>query len=147
MRVVAVGTQSCRARSSLGGRRAWLLFGLLVGLFAMHVLAPVGVVAAGGHGSPHSSHSAVASADVGMGPGGVAFVCHDDGGGTGGHTQHADAVCASAALGTGPVLLHAPLPDPAGAASPAEHLHGAYAAASEGGRAPPTLAELQLLRI
>lgn len=81
-----------------------------------------------------------------MGRGGIEFLCHGDDSGTGGHTQHADSVCASAALGTGPVL-HAPLPDPVGPASPADRPNGAFTAASEGGRAPPTLAELQLLRI
>ncbi|PWI20636.1 hypothetical protein DI272_24065 [Streptomyces sp. Act143] len=125
------------------------MLGLLAGLFAMHVLAPAGAVATVGHASHHSahaSHSSAASAAMNMGPGGVEFVCPGDDSGSGGHAQHADAACASAALGAGPVL-HAPLPAPVGPASPADRLLGAFAAASEGGRAPPTLAELQLLRI
>ncbi|MDH6568925.1 hypothetical protein M2160_003946 [Streptomyces sp. SAI-117] len=143
-------TQPRRARPPVKGRHVLLLLGLLAGLLAMHALAPAGAVAAGGHASLHSSHSSAhssaASADASMGRGGIEFLCHGDDSGTGGHTQHADSVCASAALGTGPVL-HAPLPDPVGPVSPADRPNGAFTAASEGGRAPPTLAELQLLRI
>ncbi|MDH6549873.1 hypothetical protein M2161_005227 [Streptomyces sp. SAI-133] len=138
-------TQPRRARPPVKGRRVLLLLGLLAGLLAMHALAPAGAVAAGGHASPHSSHSSAASAGASMGRD-IEFLCHGDDSGTGGHTQHADSVCASAALGTGPVL-HAPLPDPVGPVSPADRPNGAFTAASEGGRAPPTLAELQLLRI
>ncbi|GAA2250585.1 hypothetical protein GCM10010145_17560 [Streptomyces ruber] len=131
-----------RARSPLGRWRALLLLGLLAGLLGMHALGPADAVASGGHSS---HHSAAVPAHAGMEMAGAAFICHGDGSG-GGHAQHADATCASGAIGAGPVLP-APMPDPVGSAPPADHLPGAFAAAPDGGRAPPTLAELQLLRI
>ncbi|MGW2768241.1 DUF6153 family protein [Streptomyces sp. NPDC001275] len=72
-------------------------------------------------------------------------VCHDDDGG-GGHVRHADLTCASGALETGPVLP-ALMPDPVGPVPLAFGGHGSGAAALEDGRAPPTPAEPQLLRI
>ncbi|MFF8398449.1 DUF6153 family protein [Streptomyces sp. NPDC016172] len=63
-----------------------------------------------------------------------------------GHVQHADASCASGAVGGGPVLpplVQDPVPVVEG-----ESAVRAYAVAdTDGARAPPSLAELQLLRI
>ncbi|MFD7687552.1 DUF6153 family protein [Streptomyces sp. NPDC059781] len=134
-------TQLRRTRSSFGRWRALLLLGLLAGLLGMHALGPADAVAAGGHASHHlpavTAHAGTGTADE--------FICHGADS-DGGHTQHADATCASGAVGAGPVL--SPLtPDPVGAAPSADHLPGAFTAAPGGGRAPPTLAELQLLRI
>ncbi|MFD3731468.1 DUF6153 family protein [Streptomyces sp. NPDC058632] len=123
-----------------------LVLGLLAGLFGMHGLAPGGATAVTG---PHSSaghHSSSAAAHEDMtGLVSAESVCHGDSDG-GGHAQHADATCSSGAVGAGPALP-ALLPDPTGqAASPAGG-HRPTAAGPEGGRGPPSLAELQLLRI
>ncbi|KUL22238.1 hypothetical protein ADL12_42770 [Streptomyces regalis] len=114
------------------------MLGLLAGLLGMHALSPGGAMAVGAH---HSSH---APAHAGMAMGSDEYVCHGDSGD--GHAEHADATCASGAVGTGPVLP-APLPDPVGTLAPADSGHGFLATTPDGGRAPPTLAELQLLRI
>ncbi|MFF5155990.1 DUF6153 family protein [Streptomyces sp. NPDC000348] len=134
---MTVRAQSHRAPSPPRWWPALLVLGLLVGLFGMHGLAPGGTTAATGHHSSPAAHTdlAVMSAES---------VCdHDDGGG---HAQHADPTCASGAVGAGPALP-ALLPDPVGrAGSPVSGLRS-MAAGPEGGRAPPSLAELQLLRI
>lgn len=71
-------------------------------------------------------------------------VCHGADSG-GGHVQHADPTCASGAIGAGPVLP-ALVPDPGGAAVAGDLDGRSVAAATEGGCAPPSLAELQILR-
>jgi hypothetical protein len=114
--------------------RALLLLGLLVGVLGMHALAPGG--GTGGH-EGGSAHRATAAAVVDT-------VCHDGCGS--GHLHHADATCASGAVSGGPALP-ALLPDPSGSPSGTADLSCRTAAAREGGRAPPSLAELQLLRI
>ncbi|MFB7323801.1 DUF6153 family protein [Streptomyces sp. NPDC056190] len=133
--------QQRRERPLVGRWRALLVLGLLAGLLGMHTLAPGGAAAAG------ARHPSAASAHMGMMTGGDEPVCHgDDGGGGGGHVRHADSTCASSVLETGPVLP-ALMPDPVGPVPLAFGGHGSGAAALDGGRAPPTLAELQLLRI
>ncbi|MEV8201186.1 DUF6153 family protein [Streptomyces sp. NPDC079141] len=130
------------ASSPLGRWRVLLVLGLLAGLFGMHALAPGSTGAVGGH------HSPAASAHVGMAMGHGEYdeyVCHGDAD-TGGHAQHADATCASGAVGAGPVFASPP-GDPLGAVPVVDRAPGAFLAAPDGGRAPPTLAELQLLRI
>lgn len=123
-----------------------LLLGLLAGLFGMHALAPGNAVAAGSHASHASPHHA--SAHI-MGGGRTTAMtdetlCHgSDPGGK--HAQHADPTCASSALGAGPVLP-ALAPDPGGAAVAGGLDRRSVTAATEGGRAPPSLAELQILR-
>ncbi|MEU0214906.1 DUF6153 family protein [Streptomyces sp. NPDC006265] len=114
------------------------MLGLLAGLFGMHALGPGEAVAAGTH------HSSFASAHAGMAMGSDEYVCHGDSGG--GHAEHADATCASGAVGAGPVLA-APLANPVSTLAPTDGGHGSLATTTDGGRAPPTLAELQLLRI
>ncbi|MFI8090936.1 DUF6153 family protein [Streptomyces sp. NPDC086080] len=126
------------ARSPRGRWRALLVLGLLAGLLGMHALSPGGAVAVG------ASHSSSVLAHAGMTMGSDEYVCHGDGGG--GHAEHADATCASGAVGTGPALP-APSPDSVGTLSPADSGPTALAGTPDGGRAPPTLAELQLLRI
>nr|WP_063807370.1 DUF6153 family protein [Streptomyces caeruleatus] len=142
-----------------GPWRVLLLLGLLAGLFGMHALAPGGTVAAGSHASPasHASHasphhaSAPASAPATaptMGSRTTAMTdetaCHGSAPG-GGHAQHADPTCASGAVGAGPVLP-ALAPDPGGAAVAGDLDRRSARATTEGGRAPPSLAELQILR-
>ena len=114
--------------------RALLLLGLLVGVLGMHALAPGGGM--GGHesGSAHLTTAAVV----------VDTVCHDGCGSD--HLHHADTTCASGALSGGPALP-ALEPDPSGSALGPVDLSGRTAPAREGARAPPSLAELQLLRI
>ncbi|MET8079300.1 DUF6153 family protein [Streptomyces sp. NPDC005303] len=114
--------------------RALLVLGLLVGVLGMHALAPGGGM--GGH-EGRSAHMATAS-------GVVDTVCHDGCGSD--HLHHADATCASGALSGGPALP-ALVPDPSGGALGTAPLCAQTTAAQEGARAPPSLAELQLLRI
>ncbi|MFD6907346.1 DUF6153 family protein [Streptomyces sp. NPDC060077] len=130
-----------RTRSSFGRWRALLLLGLLAGLLGMHALGPADAGAAGSR-SPH--HSPAVTTHAGMGTADE-FICHGADG-SGGHAQHADATCASGAVGAGPVLPPL-MPDPVDPAPSADDLPGAFTATPWGGRAPPTLAELQLLRI
>ncbi|WP_221342148.1 DUF6153 family protein [Streptomyces paradoxus] len=115
------------------------VLGLLAGLLGMHGLAPGGGLprpahALQGHQAPTPSVSV--SSTHGM----PYLHCGD------GHVRHADATCASGAVGAGPVLP--PLvPDPVPVAA-GESAVRAYAVTdTDGARAPPSLAELQLLRI
>ncbi|WP_416984572.1 DUF6153 family protein [Streptomyces sp. T028] len=118
-------------------RRAVCVLGLLVGLLGMHGLAPGGAQSAHAEARPMA---VVASAEAHDGCAG------DEGHCGGGHARHADSTCASAAVSGGPVL-------PGLAADPApvavsDEIPCPYAAAApDGARAPPSLAELQLLRI
>ncbi|MET7737073.1 DUF6153 family protein [Streptomyces sp. NPDC005402] len=114
--------------------RALLVLGLLVGVLGMHALAPGGGM--GGHES-RSAHVATAAVTVDT-------TCHDGCGS--GHLHHADATCASGAVSGGPALP-ALVPDPSGGAPGTTPLCAQTTAAQEGARAPPSLAELQLLRI
>lgn len=116
--------------------RALCVLGLLAGLLGMHGLAP-------GGGVPHQMHThqiheghAVQTQPQAMPYG----HCGD------GHVQHADATCASGAVGGGPVLPSL-VTDPVPVAV-REDVVRAYAVVDpDGARAPPSLAELQLLRI
>lgn len=115
--------------------RALLVLGLLFGVLGMHALAPGGGTAGHESGSaPHMRTAAVA----------VDTVCHDGCGS--GHLHHADATCASGAVSGGPALP-ALVPDPSSGGLGTVDLCAQTAAAQEGARAPPSLAELQLLRI
>ncbi|MCK8432026.1 hypothetical protein G3I77_02995 [Streptomyces sp. D2-8] len=122
------------------------MLGLLAGLLGMHGLAP-------GGGLPHRMHTQHAAAFQGHAPQAHTPLtpmpqaqvmpyghCGD------GHLQHADASCASGAVGGGPVLpplVQDPVPVGVG-----ESAVRAYAVVdTDGARAPPSLAELQLLRI
>ncbi|MFD7256143.1 DUF6153 family protein [Streptomyces sp. NPDC059874] len=120
-----------------------LVLAVLAGVLAMHGLGPgpasartaagVGAHAvAGGH---HEPAEAVARAAEG---------CSHTAGGSG-HTHHADATCAA----TGIATPYAP-PVPAAALDgvpAAQAPHAVATASAQSGRAPPDLAELQLLRI
>ncbi|MFI5962085.1 DUF6153 family protein [Streptomyces asoensis] len=121
-------------------RTALLVLGLLAGLLAMHALAPGGAVH--GHGGPsHPSTAVAVAADT------VDDGCAGHGGDCGGgHARHADATCAAAAVsGTpAPPLL---VPDALAVPARAESVRSCASGAPDGARAPPSLAELQLLRI
>lgn len=129
---------SARPRRGL----ALLALSVLAGLLAMHGLAP------GGMSAGHAAMSAPSG--VHMAPAGSAHeashTCeHATGDGAGGRMDHADATCAAAGISTPPVPpVLAPLPgDPARATA----LPGWPATPAAAGRAPPDLAQLQLLRI
>ena len=115
------------------GRRALLVLALLAGLFGMHGLAPGGAV----HEHSAARHMTTV-ADVRDGCSG------DDCGG--GHVRHADQTCASGAVSGGPTLP-APVPDAVAVPVRTETVCPYAGKAPDGARAPPDLAELQLLRI
>lgn len=121
------------ARPPLRRSRALLVLGLLlVGLLGMHALAPGGLTPDRAHTRPTAAARTVDGDCV-------------DGQCGGCLAQHADSVCASAAVGEGP-QLPAVTADPA-AVPAAATAYSYVAAAPDGARAPPSLAELQLLRI
>ncbi|MFJ4279416.1 DUF6153 family protein [Streptomyces massasporeus] len=123
------------------------VLGLLVGLLGMHGLAPGGGLPGQAHGErAHASQAAV--------PRGQLLEPHEPRSrvvpyghcGDGGHARHADGTCASGAVGGGPAvppLVADPFPVGEG-----ESAVRAYAVVdTEGARAPPSLSELQVLRI
>ncbi|SMQ15993.1 hypothetical protein SAMN06272771_2336 [Streptomyces sp. Ag82_O1-12] len=121
------------------------VLGLLAGLLGMHGLAPGGGLPRQGHGErAHASQAAVPRSHVLHEPRTQVMPYGDCG--DGGHVQHADPTCASGAVGGGPVvppLVTDPVPVDEG-----ESAVRAYAVMdTEGARAPPSLSELQLLRI
>jgi len=130
------------------------VLGLLAGLFGMHAVSVGGVVAvAAHHGSGHAPRTAVTAtgsmtamaAESASSGAADESVCHNTGN-SGGHAHHADTTCASGAVGGGPALP-VPLPDPVTGAVLADAGRRSVPATPESGRAPPSLAELQLLRI
>ncbi|ELS54759.1 hypothetical protein STVIR_4216 [Streptomyces viridochromogenes Tue57] len=118
-----------------------LVLGLLAGLFGMHGLGPGDAVAAPSHHAHERPMSAHVTALAAMTD---EAVCHSGDPG-GGHARHADPTCASGAVGAGPVLPALAL-DPAGTAVTGDLGDRSVAVAPDGGRAPPSLAELQILR-
>ncbi|GAA4292453.1 DUF6153 family protein [Streptomyces venetus] len=120
-------------------RRVLCVLGLLAGLLAMHGLAPGGAMPRQEHlpqtrvvqSSEHSE------AQDGCGQGGHCG---------GGHVQHADVTCASGAVGGGPVLP-ALVADPVAVGVRQDVVRDHPAVEQDGARAPPSLSELQLLRI
>lgn len=143
------------SRRPLGGGFVLLVLAVLAGVFAMHGLGPGPVPArttAGAAAGP-TAGSATGAGGHAMAAGHTAprasvvqaagSCSHTDGGP--GHTHHADATCAA----TGTSTPYAP-PVPAAAldGAPAAGVpHAVATASARHGRAPPDLAELQLLRI
>ncbi|MFH9467155.1 DUF6153 family protein [Streptomyces clavifer] len=131
-----------------GGARLYvlLLLAVLAGLVAMHGLGPV-ASSSSSSATPVDRHTITTAASSHSGTdecGDCAHVGHDDSG-AGGHAEHADATCAASGTSTGPAL---PALAPAGlVACPAGSLPGPFPEPRPGGRAPPSLSELQLLRI
>lgn len=117
-----------------------LVAGLLLGLLGMHGLGPVPEAAA----TPgHDRTAAAAPGDVIASMPGA---CDHGEGGCGGHAQHADPTCASASV-AGTPTVPAPLTGlPVGAGLP-DVRTSPTGSGPDGGRAPPSLSELQLLRI
>ncbi|MEV5144724.1 DUF6153 family protein [Streptomyces sp. NPDC052727] len=131
------GTRAHAPRPPQRRHRALLVLALLAGLLGMHALAPGGGMA---HAGPaRAAHGAVAVS--------APDDCPDPAGHCGGHRlHHADPSCASGALDGGP-RLPVPAPDPVAVVAPAPCPRPGPATAPDGARAPPDLAELQLLRI
>ncbi|WP_030313471.1 DUF6153 family protein [Streptomyces sp. NRRL B-3229] len=117
--------------------RALLLLGLLTGLLGMHGLSPGGGLHS--HEAMRPAPSATVAAGVSLDQ-----ACHDGCGS--GHLHHADATCASGAVSGGPVLP-ALAPDPAFTVVGSDEPCPDGFASQDGARAPPSLSELQLLRI
>ncbi len=114
---------------------------MLLGLLGMHGLGPVPLA------EPAPGHSVVATA-VAMGekastPG----ACDHGSGDCGGHMAHADATCASASVGGTPAVVPVLQPDVGARAEVPDGRTSGAGGGPDGGRAPPSLAELQLLRI
>ncbi|WP_086021496.1 DUF6153 family protein [Streptomyces zinciresistens] len=125
-----------------GRRPLLLILALLTGLLAMHGLAPA-VVPMGGAGM--SAHSATVPADIAPVHQNGDGCQHANNAGAGGNMEHADPTCAAPRTGvtyTPPALALASAPH-----SVSEVPSRASAAGSAEGRAPPDLAQLQLLRI
>ncbi|MER5198557.1 DUF6153 family protein [Streptomyces sp. NPDC002755] len=119
--------------------RALLVLGLLAGLLAMHALAPGGTVHE--HAGPRHLTAVSASA-----PDDCAGDEGGDGDCGGGHLHHADPTCVAAAVSGAPALP-ALVPDPVTVPVRADAVRPYAVGSPDSARAPPSLAELQLLRI
>lgn len=127
-----------------GGVRAYVLLVLavLAGVVAMHGLGPA-VPTALNHAAPDSRHVVTAAAPSHACD--CVHVDHDGNGDAGGHVEHADATCAASGTSGAPAL---PALSPGGVvACPTTDVLATAPAATLGERAPPSLSELQLLRI
>ncbi|WP_407285408.1 DUF6153 family protein [Streptomyces sp. BP-8] len=132
------------ARPPAARARVLLVLAVLAGVLAMHGLAPA-VPPASAHAAPAAHHAAPAALPAHTEAAGCGDCPHAHHGGAGGHAQHADGTCAAGGTSAAPVL---PAPAPAGTATCVSAAAPVAApAASLGGRAPPSLSELQLLRI
>ncbi|WP_418955294.1 DUF6153 family protein [Streptomyces tritici] len=156
-------TFACRTtrRRPAGRGLALLVLVVLAGLLGMHALSPAqgavrqgggGAVQAAGHHVQAAGHHAQNAGHHGHGAptahastdSGETHGC-SHGAGSSGHLEHADATCAAAGVSASyappalsPALVDAPAPSALAAVAPRS---------TAAGRAPPDLAELQLLRI
>ncbi|WP_459179754.1 DUF6153 family protein [Streptomyces sp.] len=117
---------------------ALLVFGLLIGLVGMHGLAPAGMSMPEHRMSAAAAHGVVVAS--------VPDDCGSGGHGCDGQTHHADPTCAAGSVAAAPALP-ALIPSPVCAPDEAQVRLASVPDVPEGGRAPPSLAELQLLRI
>ncbi|MEU9882018.1 DUF6153 family protein [Streptomyces phaeochromogenes] len=116
-----------------------LVSALLLGLVGMHGLGPV---PAGGSGHDPMPVAAPASVVVSM-----PDACDHGEGGCTGHAQHADPTCASASVAGSPAMVPVLLPDVVACADVPRVGTASAGSGPDGGRSPPSLSELQLLRI
>lgn len=130
------------SRRPAGRGMLLLVLAVLAGVLAMHGLAPGGLaVAHVGHG--HGRGVVMAHDDAGH-P--VDEDCsHAADGRAGGHASHADATCSATGVSTS--YAPPPLLTAFSGTSANVGLTDGSIAATETGRAPPDLAQLQLLRI
>ncbi|MET9869544.1 DUF6153 family protein [Streptomyces sp. NPDC006386] len=119
-----------------------LVFALLLGLLGMHGLGPVPGAAAASSG--YDRMAVVAHTDV---MASMPEGCDHGEGGCTGHTDHADPTCASASVAGTPVVAPVLLPDVVTCAASVHARTSPAGSGPDGGRAPPSLSELQLLRI
>lgn len=133
-------TMQPSSRRPAGRGFVLLVLAVLAGVLAMHGLGPgpaptMSPAAASGHAMVMAHEEAVQQ---------VTGACSHTDGGTG-HADHADATCAAAGVSASyaPSALAAALD----VAPVPMALPGCAAGTPEVGRAPPDLAELQLLRI
>ncbi|NGO09030.1 hypothetical protein G5C60_15830 [Streptomyces sp. HC44] len=118
-----------------------LVCALLLGLLGMHGLGPVpeGTAVSG-----HERMVSVAYTDVMASMPGE---CDHGEGGCSDHTDHADPTCASASVAGGPVVTPVLLSDVAACAGAVDVPASSAGSDPDGARAPPSLSELQVLRI
>ncbi|MEV6676529.1 DUF6153 family protein [Streptomyces erythrochromogenes] len=142
-------TRTChstnRRPSARGAALLVLVLAVLTGILGMHALGPApaaapasaAVSAGGAHHATAGDHGAPAAEQAGGD-------CSHSAGGSG-HAQHADATCAAAGVASAyaPPALAEALAGRSGVSS----WDAAEPVAAAGARAPPDLAELQLLRI
>ncbi|WP_338675313.1 DUF6153 family protein [Streptomyces sp. SCSIO 30461] len=112
-----------------------LVLAVLLGLLGMHAMAPVSAIA-----QPSGSNQPAAVMLDATGH------CDHDCSGHEGQGDHADPTCASAAVGAS-VSLPAPQPTVICPAEPTAGLATPHTFSAGRGRTPPSLSELQLLRI
>ncbi|NYE44684.1 DUF6153 family protein [Streptomyces fulvorobeus] len=132
------------------GLRSYLLLVLAVvaGLVAMHGLGPAPAAAhaaASSHHEPTANHEKAIADDAACPNGCVHADDPADSGGSG-HAEHADATCSATGTAGAPVLP-APAVLPGHVQAQAVPAHGVIPGATACGRAPPSLSELQLLRM
>ncbi|MDX3693750.1 DUF6153 family protein [Streptomyces europaeiscabiei] len=108
----------------------------------MHGLGPVPVPA---HG--HDRTVAAAGMDMDAVTAAEPGACDRGEGGRHGHAKHADPTCASASGAGTPGVVPALMPDVVTCAGMPRTRTSPGGSGPDGGRAPPSLAELQLLRI
>ncbi|WP_033283242.1 DUF6153 family protein [Streptomyces sp. NRRL F-525] len=119
-----------------------LVAALLFGLLGMHGLGPVPMT------EPAHGHTMAATAVATGEKMSTPDACDHDAGGCGGsHMAHADATCASASVAGTPAVVPVLQPDVAACAEAPDGRTSGTGSGPDGGRAPPSLAELQLLRI
>jgi Family of unknown function (DUF6153) len=122
------------------------VLGILAGVLGMHALGPAGGLMPGAHERPAATATAMTTAMTTVAS--TAAVHSGCAGACGGsHLHHADPTCASPALGGGPTLSAPPSTPVAGCGHDIAAARLGTAPSPADGRAPPTLAELQLLRI
>lgn len=114
---------------------------LLLGLLGMHGLGPAPMAAAdsGHHRMAVPAHAGVMVSMPGE--------CDHGDGGCPGHLGHADSTCASASVAGAPAVVPVLLPDVVACAEQPQTGVSQFGGSPDGGRAPPSLSELQLLRI
>ncbi|SDJ52067.1 hypothetical protein SAMN05421806_101800 [Streptomyces indicus] len=122
-----------------------LVLAVLTGVLGMHALPPGGAALAQTPATPHAAAMAHTKDTAQVpGSGHERARCAHEGHGSD-HLEHADGTCAATGIGS-PYAPPALSPAGVGESDAPPRPAGAFASA-ERGRAPPDLAELQLLRI